>query len=355
MFVYNPTNNFNTAVLGNPDIYTSQYNNREIIDIREASEFTYTLPYSSVVPWLKSQQMNVTTTGTGEACGLWYLYVLNELTAPDTVSNTVTILIEVSGGPDLEFSIPLDYPMLSPTMLNYAQSAPIEVSGRNACSLVEKAVGGSKEERQQIVFSELCIGESIGSFRTLLKRMVPTYFPGGTVSSYQIRPFTITVQSYVATSGYNLDFLAGDYWSVISPLFAYSRGSVRLKYIFSNSSGEPVYNFLTFDDSSSSPVLDSAYTYPNCPQFNSHVVLANVMDACCELLVPQYHQYHTRLIQPNSQSHREPIPSDNTNYFRVATVFPPSFSFSKVFRGAGDDYSLGYFLGVPAMIVDPQT
>lgn len=99
----------NDISIANPDINRCQ---QLVVDIRESTEVSFAIPYVSTRPWMYCVRPQASWLGDKSvklynACtGLLRIDVLNKLVCPDTVSDKVVVLMEVSGGQDLEFSIP---------------------------------------------------------------------------------------------------------------------------------------------------------------------------------------------------------------------------------------------------------
>lgn len=89
LLVYQPT----TQPKGALDMDDTNFMFRQVLDIREKDEFHITVPYASHSPWMRHN----------EFMGFLHVIVLNKLNAPDSVPNSVDMLIEVSGGEDLRF------------------------------------------------------------------------------------------------------------------------------------------------------------------------------------------------------------------------------------------------------------
>lgn len=87
------------AAPGVPSLAQSEYLHREIIDIRNGNEFTFVIPYTSILPYRP-------TFGNDAPYGTIFFHVLNPLIAPATVSSTVTLLFEISAAEDMEFAYP---------------------------------------------------------------------------------------------------------------------------------------------------------------------------------------------------------------------------------------------------------
>lgn len=78
----------------------SQYCYREILDLRTSNEYSVKIPYVSTTPYLPM------TAWSGNLA----VYILNELRCPDTVSSAITVLVESSGGDDLDYICPAESP-----------------------------------------------------------------------------------------------------------------------------------------------------------------------------------------------------------------------------------------------------
>jgi len=158
----------------------------------------------------------------------------------------------MSAGPDWEVSVPAPssiYPIYGIT----PQSGSGTVKGagltqetqENACSLTEAVVGGGKIMPGYLVNEEACVGESITSFRALLKqtRILAPENPGNVTVMYPGKnyinwsPFAMNVRFLGTSGGSPFYFNTGqtpDLYSILGSIYAFSRGGVRLKCIVSN-------------------------------------------------------------------------------------------------------------------------
>merc|ERR1712137_1362345 len=71
----------------------SAFLHREILDLREAFEFEFTVPYTANIPYLNVKQ----------PMGRLVIHVLNPLIGTEIVSDDIDFAVEVSGAEDLEF------------------------------------------------------------------------------------------------------------------------------------------------------------------------------------------------------------------------------------------------------------
>lgn len=202
---------------------------REIIDVRFGNEWTFEFPYVNHLSYLY----------IGRPYGKVRIYVVDPLIAPATVSSSVDLLLEISGGKDLEYAFP-NHTAFCP----YIPSAPqckITKSGTRAQSSkvqmnfennVEKSIGQTNSNDMEVGFAALCMGEKVLSLRQLVKRMnirartvaIPK------ANYYNYIPFAWSpVADNVAAAPY-LPVLQPDMYTWCSSLYALCRGGVRWKF-----------------------------------------------------------------------------------------------------------------------------
>jgi len=330
----------------------SHYAHREIIDIRYCNEVTFNIPYISSSPWKPS---GYPSTVVGE----FSVFVIDPLVAPATVANNVQILVEISGGPDLEFCVPTRN-INAPLMNTVPQGNPILFSPRrkvdfrvfkfpsywikldnseqreylglinsinwgsypqsefhnpkpqrNDCELTESTLGNARPFEATGINEVACIGESITSFRALGKKAVLMPFLTGPATPntvVEVLPFASAVSRFNGTT-VDVQNNFSDLYSVLNSIYGISRGGVRLKFFNEAPLGEPSYPYYTYI----SPALPGQMTgnYTSLTQFsNSEIRFAGLFAAiqninivyhqeqtnlCSEVQVPMYHQWHSRV------------------------------------------------------------
>lgn len=207
-----------------PTLAQSQYNHRNIIDLRLGSEFTIEFPYVGF-----SQYKDVPNYSGGDySIGTVLMFVLNPLVAPANVSSTITCLVEASAGEDIEFAQPRN-----PTGYPVAQATP--QIGRSDCEVVSEVSGGARTN-SSVVTSGTCIGERILSLRSLLKRFSAvsptTPFNAQTANRVlNVAPFTIPISQIDSTPALKRALnINPDLFSFVAPLYAFYRGGMRMKF-----------------------------------------------------------------------------------------------------------------------------
>jgi len=194
-------------------IASTEFDRRLIVDIRDTNEVEVVCPYIS--PFLYQ--------GVTEPVGHLIVTVLDPLVAPSTVPSSIVVLVEVAGGPDLEFA--------SPTPLTIEPWAPFTTqSGRVSTVL------GSATKPESMEPSAICIGENLRSLRQLWKLPSPAFAVGAdnriTITAQKLslmNPFYAqTVQQSTSIStALTRAFFYGDRMDLIQSCYMAVTGSVR--------------------------------------------------------------------------------------------------------------------------------
>jgi hypothetical protein len=207
-----------------------RYVHNALIDVSKGNEFTFDVPFSSFFPWMD------TGASTGQLC----LFINTALTGPSTVSSTVDIQVEVCGGPDFKLGwfgptavtpfIPFygdveKQPRIKKGMVQVGHAQMDAGCKINA----PEAIGNSSVGPEDNLSPEqLCIGEEVASIRSLLQRFTRPQFP--------TQDYPITVRPQVAgivsenedQDNWVFPPLWGDYWSLLSTMYTFHRGGMRL-------------------------------------------------------------------------------------------------------------------------------
>lgn len=233
--------------------------NQLIVDLRDSSEVTFTVPYISTRPWMFCSRPEAAWVagGTGTtaydftssiATGTVQVEILNQLKAPGSVSPDINVLVEISGGEDLSFNnlvepnyVPFSgalvaTPATTLTDYDFEHFANAQMSmGTNVAILrndaqmgaIPAAIDGHPIDANWSP-DALCIGEKVFSVRQLIKRFARL---GTTASSnsadtrmLMVSPFTVTIPpgAVAPKRGYS----QFEYWYTI---YAFWRGSMRIK------------------------------------------------------------------------------------------------------------------------------
>jgi len=206
----------------------------EHVDLRTTDSYEVTLPFVSNKLYLP----------VDSSYGRLYVYVVNPIRAPESVSSIIDIYVEVSGGDDLEFAVPrsaLSCPVVPQSGLEYYVQSGIEEQQQSQdCVMLESTIGYS-----DLVLSDRAasysIGEKVMSVLQFLKAFhkvnVRTTIASSLINSRDggFNPFltgsfnTRTVP--LADTNLYLVGLTGDPYTYLSGAYAFRRGGVRLQFL----------------------------------------------------------------------------------------------------------------------------
>lgn len=332
-----------------PELVTytnSEYLYREILDLRSSNEISFSIPFVATVPYLKRF----------EHFGVLKAFVVNPLRAPTTVSNTVTILTEVSWGADFEvaFHRPVDVNGLRPVLYTQAgvgERSGEELRGAQIGSTPPNIGSGSVQNTGELAPARFCIGERIMSLRQLLKRFTTTFYSGFSPANdsgalnivcfaYKLRRI-ISGTPFAELAPYRMDLL--DYFA---PMFAMGRGGERYK--LTANGGSPELHFARLVPLRGY-VAPTGLITPGVPPQDGTLVCAYTQkghQAGIEVEVPAYQSTHTRSIYAS-------YPTD-VLWYNIGDESPSvllnlggseAMTIANLTRAASDDFQLGFFIG----------
>lgn len=355
MFAFSPRE---SSVIPTPYLTypKTAYIHKTILDIRENSEFVVEVPYVSILPWrvcgYNSDQThtNPLTASYGEV----NMYVLDELVAPDTVTNNIDVLVEVSGMDDLRYSVPIGTPIV-PVLANEMQMGDILP---NVSTLVidSNNVGGTQETNDSIIKDTSCVGEVVTSLRALLRRgghMGFTNASSATTQNINILPFAWRAQPDPLDAGE----VTYDIYGLLSSMYSLQRGGVRLRSMVTSAAGY-VSTSLRFtgpdeaartqmfkiSNTSSSVFIDDSAFKPLAVQLQQ---LGGV-----GVEVPYYHYNHStpsasQMITATSSYNFNPSTGSNAQSVDIQYQPAVNFGTSVIYRSGGDDCNFGGFVSIP--------
>lgn len=233
------------------------YLHKTILDIRESNEFIIEIPYVSIMPWRP-------TEGPIAFYGEWGLDIQDTLVSPDTVMNQVQVIVEIAGAKDLEFSVPKSFSeqVVCPATYQMAWEPQSNLNSTSNPTLQEvDTVGGTTPKAMNMVYTEYCVGESVTSLRSLLKRGGNMGFISGaaaTVRHLTLMPFQ---WAYAYSTALEAADATVDIFTHLSSMYAFQRGGVRIRFILPDTAGLNMANISNgyFE----TPILKKIYTIDN--------------------------------------------------------------------------------------------
>lgn len=278
-----------------------------IWDLRDDSVLDFECPFQSPQSYL----------GCGDMYGDFFIQVLDPLESPETVSDVIMMLVEVSALPGFEFAVP----KTPGVALNPYVSTPAALNDVEAqAGTFEPTVETGNDNA-----SSLCIGERILSIKQLLLRSVPYgILKGGssmTVNNYCTRPI-----KKPGNGIYEGDIR--DYINWFGSAYAKKRGGINISAI-----------------SMANNVTLTAGKFVNDYDAFDMAPLVIEKRGALHVKVP----YYNSLSRAPCTTHglaAETGFCDTTIFSAGKDTDPPTV----VFRSAADDFQFGGFIGYPQMV-----
>lgn len=337
----------------------SAFTHRHIVDIRETNMVTLTIPYISSTPFRN------TLVGNGNSTGLIEIYVIDPLTGPSTVPNQIPIIVEISAGPDFEVAVPRQLNH-APAVNVVPQSGAGFSNTNSACAMTDTTLGVSSMSSDDHLNAAACVGEKISSFRTMLKsfNFLPYQNPVAAANKFlNIAPFNTPVYFDAVANAASTQ--VADLYTILSSIYLFSRGSVRLKINMTGASGASSSNSFSaslfavpVDNLSISSISNlnalgltgtTAVSTSNILRTYSHLG----QNLCAEIQVPQYNMMHSRVNWEHVASPNISTPVFSGRSKVVVSITNLSMNIEPtvgIHRAGGDDCNFGCFISIPPMV-----
>jgi len=359
------------------DYSCTTFLHREIIDIRDTTEFKITFPYSVTKPYLNWNQQY----------GNVVIWVQNELRHPDTVLPSIDIILECSAAPDFEWATPKELKFIpwigsvtsldaadSDTLVNPTanaftpqaggfepQAGETDIQSEKPSSTIDprvEPVGTSKiVDDTDYSASRFCIGERLTSLKQLLMRSMPWFIPSTANTQMRFNPYYCPNASSLGT-GTPDPQTTTDYFTYISACYRFYRGSMRYKVY-----PKGAYNSLRLfmDHEGSNPNQDYNFTVDVDQLISAKPVVyaANTTNPALEVQVPYYNDTYANYT--NADYNGRPAGGDYPNnvlHMRSDVVLSNFI----IERQGGDDIQMIFWIGTPQVMsllnttdVGPQT
>nr|WEU70918.1 MAG: structural polyprotein [Hangzhou dicistro-like virus 5] len=352
-FVFSPSSMFSTGATTEANF---DYLPRTIVDLRYQNEVVIDVPFVSLSAYREC------FNSTANQSLYLYVYVVDPLIAPNTVSSSITVLTEVCGGDDMQFvgfKRPDKHPVLE----------PVYQSGLDACAMSSGGIGNTSPADNNVAYSASAAGEHITSLRQIIKMNTlspfsdaPTFF-----SHFRVRPFAIQIGTWDVSS-FSFVSTYSDLYDLVSACYALSRGSVRVKLFYrvaASNTSTGYRSALTYLCPSASAAQSKFVSSPTDQEGNTDGINATQnctiptvydIEGGFEYQVPQYLNYHSRAVSDNivcvDTTLKSAVDVTNSAFKYTANTYigagyDGGFYFS---RSAGEDCELGMFVSVPLTI-----
>lgn len=341
---------------------TGEYVLREIIDLKDSDSVVLKLPYMYAQEYLHvwgGTGYSNFADATGSSLGTLDITVLSQLRAPETVSDTVNVLMYVRPGDDFEYAGPIS----KKPFLPFSPESALSSTGAK----VSKSMGNANVGTTSLESNALAFNDPILSIKQLM--VIPRKFMSSSsvlddsATAYRIFPYAnsfaqsaTNVLTYFNGATYSM---AGDWYNIFSAAYAFERGSMRIMNSEVSTSGnatavlEPHSGAVQSisQDTTTAAAYDfdqgAGYqlAYRPAPNACVRTALAGALD----VLLPHWGKTPMRLVR--HQTSAAPLATNTVpgTYGYDLLVFGRAFSKTKWYRSVADDFSLGYFIGFPPM------
>lgn len=318
----------------------------DIIDIRERTEFEFSVPYKWFTPWKpldhqfeKPQLGNNITPNVPTA--MIYVFVVNALRNPSTCADNIAFIVEQAGGEDLQFAFPMtrEGMKLVHTEEQLRQDYPAQPAQRHFGT----AHSGDLIDRGKTSFraNTISMGEVVTGWRALLKRNSRTLQTQKYKTGFLAFPYNTTL------TGSTLD--PPDLYSAAAILYRFQSGTIVISAI------QEVFGV----PEKQNPEFVSRYSIYSHDQFKVEetnrpwVLQYSPLEPLTELQIPFYQETPAILTDvglphvakaDEGDSKWDELPyNSGTSLFCTRDFMP--------WRITGEDFSFGYLIGAPATLV----
>lgn len=326
---------------------------REILNMRTSSTTNFIVPFTNPYGMLEVVCGTSSTTfpnpwAPSRSLGTVAIYVVNQLTAPDTCPLSITGIL-THRAQNMSFSMPTfsTYhvtPYVAPgveieKVEAYAQSGHETVENNDTYGSVSANYFVlNKTPHREITSEPYCVGEIVHSLAEVIKRMCTAYSSASTIVSFDPTYFgTNTGPSQNVPLWY------------ISWLYRFYRGSTRVSYYHSptlNTDRVPATtlatsNFITYLTPPFAPGTTSYVSTVNGTAYN-HLTFGS-FNPTMEVQIPFFRPTPMAVISSVSTG----IDNDRPVVTFVHYSFAPDTLHMNYLLGAGDDFRFGYQVGTP--------
>nr|QDH89036.1 MAG: hypothetical protein H2BulkLitter1237_000001 [Picornavirales sp.] len=330
----------------------SEYAWREIVDVRDVSEFDFCVPYVSSNLYTPLNQRSGKVT----------IAVLDPLVCPNTVPSNVPIIVEVAGGEDLEFAVP------AAGDLQPYVPATVQCDWPGGIARLQSGYTefpcyyfGEAKTKNSIDPAATAVGEKAESIRQLMKRFTwnkvySTFTPGAAFRTLYVTPFLITPLVQITNNTTTLVYSTfyADPITLWSTMYTFSSGSVRLIVNGTNTYNKDIW-YVGIDERTTA-VYDLAEWSATAPSYtNVHHLADLAIDGMIDVQVPGYNKYIARANASQIVSTQYAIAQrtpTNTITVSIGNSAPGDSNIRPLYphRMAGEDFSLSGWLGTVPMV-----
>jgi hypothetical protein len=331
---------------------------REIVDITQGIEWKKEFPFTSNTPYLTCGD------GYGSPSGSVGIYCTNALKAPDTVSSSIQVIVEIACAKGFEFARLDPYPLgtwvpfdTTPPAAKAGKKKEIVVTAQMESDLFDHSpmIGGvGVPSALTLDPSKFCIGERFMSLRqlgTIMTRMGFLIQGNSGTQGYdmQMRPWTVGF-AFDNVTDVVPPAIGEDFFGLIAACFRFMRGGVRVGFYSSNGTCLQAYQGFAVN-----PAYASYGSADPRPSFRGVTPLKMTQNQYLQWDVYQMTATPMWMIRPiQCELEDEPIGDFECNPVSIYIATPDlsqptSLIYAK--RGMTETSQFSFWLGVPPLII----
>jgi len=363
LITWTPGRNITTT----PTPVNSVYSLREVVDIRQQSEIVLNLPFMIPVEYLDCQDVNAYS-------GQLDVFVLNELRAPETAPQWITMLTYIQPGDDFELQGPsYNYTMTSVVVAGQSGKDVRVVPQSGMDVVVDSGIAEGEIKSADVTHSKRSVSEHFVSVKQLLNRFTQLVTNGNTnpLAGAKEATWFPWYQQFttmdITTGVLSRPAYDGDAYSLIAPMYGFYRGSMKMGFAydlngrhmytglingaFKASSGDDMFQLGTVRSGSTANPSAATSSTDISPPF-----ITTINNDCNVGLLTASVPYQN--FYPVSLT----MPCDASTYPQYAAFAAPLSTLvvgsqdtfdnlvPTVYRACGDDFQFSFFIGAPPIM-----
>nr|QJI52025.1 MAG: structural polyprotein [Dicistroviridae sp.] len=359
----------------------------QVIDIRDGSTFQVDCEFFASTPWRVIPQAFLTTANRyiavenygylQDSPAFLQIYVENELRAASTTAQSISIIAQVSAGPDFEFSVPVapkSFPFTSlPLPSSGNQPAQNEVADPQMLTCQSISMIGEDAGDSRKMPHPMTTGERIENVRTLLRRY--QLIGSGTVDFSNSVSADFVLFPYQRERAIGLTTFPVEMYSYFMYLYAFYRGSLRYLLVTNKTDIQWTFRYNpdildlyqpevsdTNTEFGDKVPIKSITSFPAGSTFDSYPMTGVIpyntnLQGGAEIEFPYYSRFHKAICKQtitSAASYYRNVEAGGIPQgyciFQMQSPSKNSDTFTKTYRTVGDDFNLGYLLGAPITV-----
>lgn len=326
-----------------------------VLDLRNSSEVEFTIPYNNILEWSTCRLTSGSNVSLNSSIGTIRIEVLNELRAPDSVTDSIEFNIWIAGESDLQFAIPSfqEYVPSLPDTSSFVAQVLGSQQDRGFNDMTDKPGLFGMNTPDKIIPCKITIGEITTNLRAIIRRFaLEDVFDKPDSSDLLLGLPVNYFKSLYDPSSDNLAEYSLTPLDYVSFLYRFYRGGTRYKFMVGSTATNGLNSYqecilATAFPSDREIVEIPEALYQKFFRASSAFLhrVYSVINPILEVTIPFYSQ---SIIRPLVGAD-VPQPENLTSNSLLYKLSGPAASEVTILRAAADDFSFGWLIGPPRL------